>query len=125
LVSSGATTMMVNSTFQKLFADDSIGLDFSSLSPYELGGFADMLSNVWGEGLGEVIMKAPGGQLLLSDSGRVGAAWNSLMRHFVPISEGWESPESILDTVNQIAKIGSGWNNLTKAYVAYQTGMAM
>jgi hypothetical protein len=125
IVTSGVAAHFTNVALQTLMRDDT-GIDLSSLAPYNLGGFADILSAAWEDGgISTIISNSPAGQLLLKDTGRFGAAMNSLMRHFTPLEEGLDSPESIMDTVNQFAKISSGWNNITKGYIAYQTGMAL
>lgn len=125
IVTSGVAAHFTNVALQALMKDDT-GIDLSTLAPYNLGGFADILSAAWEEGgISTIISNSPAGQLLLKDTGRFGAAMGSLMRHFTPIEEGLDSPESIMDTVNQFAKISSGWNNITKGYIAYQTGMAL
>lgn len=120
---SGLVGTLMNATFRAI-ANDDTNIDVSSMAPYELGGFSDMLKAGYEGGLSELISNSPAGTLF-SGTGRVGAALNSLFRHFSPIAEGLETPETFLDTVNQIAKISSGWNNATKAWFALQTGIAL
>jgi hypothetical protein len=119
---SGLVGSITNRTLRAIF-NDNTNIDFSSLAPYELGGFADMIKAGFEGGISEIISNSPAGTLF-AGQGRVGAAFKSLFRHFSPIEEGLETPETMLDTVNQIAKISSGWNNATKSWMAATTGMA-
>lgn len=124
MVVSGMAAHILNDSLSYMLEDDT-AIDLSSLAPYNLGGFSDLFKAAWSDGWAGVIDKSPAGQLLFKDTGRLGAAIGSLTRHFVPIEEGLSSPETVLDTINQFAKISSGWNNITKAYVAYATGLAL
>lgn len=124
IITSGVAAFSINEMLRRALDDDT-DIDFSTLAPYNIGGFVELVSASMDEGIGTMLNNTPAGQLLFNDSGRVGAAFKSLFRHFSPIEEGLETPETLLDTVNQFAKISSGWNNITKAWFAANTGMAV
>lgn len=121
---SGYASYAINTALGKVFDDDT-NIDFSSLAPYNIGGFVELMSSAMGEGGATMLSSTPSGQMFFQGTGRLGAAFNSLFRHFNPIEEGINTPETLLDTVNQFAKISSGWNNATKSWFAYRTGMAV
>lgn len=124
IVVSGFVSYVINESLRRIFDDDT-DIDFSTMAPYNVGGFAEIMSAGMNDGFFEMLNNTPAGTLIFNGSGRVGAAFSSLFRHFSPISEGLETPETLLDTVNQFAKIGSGWNNATKSWFMLQTGMAV
>jgi len=120
----GVTSWGINNLLNAVFKDDP-AVSLESTAPYNIGSFIELMKSSITDGWGEMIFNTPSGQLLFKSEGRVGMAFRSLFRHFAPISEGMESPETILDTVNQFAKISSGWSNITKAWAQAQTGIAV
>jgi hypothetical protein len=118
----GAESLLLNKAFQTLLKDDSINIDWSSLAPYDMHGWAQILHGFYTGGIQKAIANSPAGQMFLSDGGRVQQALGSALRFFGMSEPIGETPDSYLHVINEVMKISSGWSNATKAYIALEAG---
>jgi len=77
-------------------------------------GWAKIFHGMIGEGMGQVVLNSPAGQLFLAEGGRFQNAVSQMTKFMSPWEPGTRTQEEALMVVNEIAKISSGWNNAMK-----------
>lgn len=112
----GLESALLNKTLTDI-TGERVSIDFSSLAPYDSTGWTKFFSAVWEEGSSTVITNSPAGQLFLKDGGRVQTAIKSMGRLFGIVEDMDETPETFLQTMNEVMKISSGWNSALKAKI--------
>lgn len=117
----GFESLLLNQTFKELLHDPKAGFDFSSLAPYDLGGWSKAFAAaVTGGGIPELLANSPIGGLT-KEGGRVREALASAARFFgLKEDINPEKPEEFLHVLNEVAKISSGYSNATKAWMALE-----
>lgn len=110
----GIQSTILNSYFSAVTGED-VAVDFSSLAPYSMDGFAKVFYGMFTGGLNQLIMNSPAGQLFLAEGGRVQSAIGQMARFFSPFQPIERTPEEAAAVINEVAKIASGWNNAMKA----------
>lgn len=114
-------------TLNKLLSEgleQDIDLDFKgSLSPFEFGGYAQMIKDLVSDGGFLAAMEnTPIGSLSLRDGNRVDNLVGSIGRWmgFIPDSE--LTPTRITDVLKDLGRMSSGFSNAEKALIALNTG---
>lgn len=135
LVTDGVESYLINETISKLDdTGDKSRIDFSSLRPYELDGWAKMYSAMLTDGTLGLIAASPTGQILAVDgtgkstrNGRIPTALLSMGRFFNVVDEiDPNNPqaftvEGFKGVINDVAKITSGWSAADKAMIMLET----
>lgn len=113
----GLQSIMLNHVLSEL-AGEAVNVDFSSLSPENLDGWAKIFHGMFGEGLSQVLMNSPAGQMFLNEGGRFQNAISTMARYFSPWEPGERTNEEAIMVANEVAKISSGWANAEKMRTA-------
>lgn len=112
----GFESAFLNYAFQQLTKDDEFLVDFSSLAPGGLEGFAKIGHAFMTGGPLAALSNSPAGQLLGSQ-GRTMDAIRTLGRFFNGFDDARETPDKFVDTLSAFANISSGFSNATQAYM--------
>ncbi len=118
----GLESMLYNEALRKYFKTDDINIDFSSLAPYDMQGWAQFFKAMMTEGAFGVITNSPAGALFMKDGSRVQTAIGSVGRFFGIVKDDYKDPQEALSVINDVLSISSGWNNAVKAHLALETG---
>jgi hypothetical protein len=113
LFTEGLESFILNNALSQLMGEET-NVDFSTFSPESLDGWAKIFHGMIGEGMGQVVMNSPAGQLFLAEGGRFQNAVSQMTKFMSPWEPGERTQEEALMVVNEIAKISSGWNNAMK-----------
>lgn len=130
MVTDGVMSYGLNQMISEL--DDSgekSRIDFTSLKPYDLDGWARMYTASMNGGGLDLLAASPVGQLMAVDgtgkatrNGRIPTALLSMGRFFNVFDEiDPNNPTSFGKMVNDIAKISSGWSAADKAMLMLET----
>lgn len=121
----GLEAAAFNSVLREYAKDASVGIDFSSLSPYGFDGFAAGIYASLTGGVNDAFMNSPAGTLFFKDGGKVRNALQSAMR-FMRISEpvGME-PDTFMHVMREAARISSGFSNAEKAAMMLEANKRM
>lgn len=119
VITYGLESMLLNHMFNELIDEpgENTNIDFSSLAPYEMTGWAKFFTALNEGGLHNLLVNSPAGQLFGKDGGRTTNAIKSLGRYFGIVEDDDEEPEEFLDVMNEVMKISSGWSNAVKAKI--------
>jgi hypothetical protein len=117
LFNEGLQSIMVNHTLSELSGTD-VNVDFSSLAPENLDGWAKIFHGMFSEGMSQVLMNSPAGQMFLAEGGRFQNAVAMMGRYFSPWEPGERTNEEAIMVANEVAKISSGWSNAEKMRTA-------
>ena len=118
----GLESMLYNAALKKYFQTDDINIDFSSLAPYDMQGWAQFFKSMMTEGAFGVISNSPAGALFLKDGSRIQTAIGSVGRFFGVVPDDYKDPQEAVSVINDVLSISSGWNNAVKAHLALETG---
>lgn len=119
----GLESMLFNSVLRNvIFKTDDINIDFSSLAPYDMQGWAQFFKAMMTEGAFGVITNSPAGALFMKEGSRVQTAIGSVGRFFGVVKDDYKDPQEALSVINDVLSISSGWNNAVKAHLALETG---
>ncbi len=118
----GLESMLYNEALRKYFKTDDINIDFSSLAPYDMQGWAQFFKAMMTEGAFGVITNSPAGALFMKEGSRVQTAIGSVGRFFGVVKDDYKDPQEALSVINDVLSISSGWNNAVKAHLALETG---
>ena len=113
----GLQSIMVNHMLSEL-SGEAVNVDFSSLSPENLDGWAKIFHGMFSEGMSQVLMNSPAGQMFLAEGGRFQNAVAMMGRYFSPWEPGERTNEEAIMVANEVAKISSGWANAEKMRTA-------
>ena len=113
----GLQSIMVNHSLSEL-SGESVNVDFSSLSPENLDGWAKIFHGMFSEGMNQVLLNSPAGQMFLAEGGRFQNAVAMMARYFSPWEPGERTNEEAIMVANEVAKISSGWANAEKMRTA-------
>lgn len=113
-VTEGLQSVLMNNALSELMGEE-VKVDFSALSAESLDGWAKMFHGMYSQGMSQVILNSPAGQMFLQDGGRFQNAVSQMARFFSPWTPGERTNEEAAMVVNELAKISSGWSNLEKA----------
>jgi hypothetical protein len=113
LFTEGLESFILNNALSQLMGEET-DVDFSTFSPESLDGWAKIFHGMIGEGMGQVVMNSPAGQLFLAEGGRFQNAVSQMAKFMSPWEPGERTQEEAVMVVNEIAKISSGWNNAMK-----------
>lgn len=119
----GFETQILNAAASNLVGKD-VHIDFTSLSPSQIDGFAKLATSFWTGGYEEILTKNPVWALTGKEGSKMREAFTKLAKYagFLDVSEGHD-PETITSVLQSIASFSSGWDNLTKAHMIKQLGM--
>jgi len=115
----GAEGLILNRALSELLEEE-VGIDFSSLAPYDMEGWGKMFRAMMTTGASGMIANSPAGQLFLADGGRIQSAVKQMLRFFSPWTPGERTPQEAAAVANEIAKISSGWSNAMKTRQALE-----
>lgn len=118
----GLESLLYNEALRKYFKTDDINIDFSSLAPYDMQGWAQFFKAMMTEGAFGVITNSPAGALFMKEGSRVQTAIGSVGRFFGVVKDDYKDPQEALSVINDVLSISSGWNNAVKAHLALETG---
>jgi hypothetical protein len=121
-VVSGLVSVGYNGALSAITGKDT-KIDFSSLSPYGIDGFAHLAHAVVSGGTLEFIQNSPAFTMYLKSGSRVQEAFGRMFRYlgFIDTQSGLE-PETAMSVLNGVAEISSGWTNAQKAKLIYEMG---
>jgi hypothetical protein len=104
-------------------AGEDIKIDFSSLSPYGMDGFAHLAHAVVAGNMLEFAQNSPAFSFYMKDSSRVQEALGRMFRAFgfIDTKHGLE-PETAESVIEGIAEISSGWNAWQKGELIRKMG---
>lgn len=120
----GLESMLMNNLFTSMLGEDT-EIDFSSLAPYEMTGWANLFHAIYSEGLEQTVWNSPAGQLFLKDGSRVQNAAAAMGRYFGVIDDYQDEPQTATAMFSEVMKISSGWNNVVKANLALEMKKTM
>jgi spore maturation protein SpmB len=118
----GIESMLGNEFMRWAFKDDSINVDFSSLAPYDMQGWASFFKAMFTDGVSGAITNSATGSLLLKDGSRMQTAIQSVGRFFGVVKDDYKDHQEALSVINDVLSISSGWSNAVKAHIALETG---
>lgn len=106
-----------------VIAGKDIKVDFSSLSPYGIDGFAHLVHAVTSGGMLEFIQNSPAFTMYIKSGSRVQESFGRMFRYlgFIDTQEGLD-PETATSVLKGVAEISSGWTNAQKAKIIYEMG---
>lgn len=110
----GAESWAINTALSEVLGED-IGIDLSSLAPYDMTGWKKFAMAMYEGGLHDLLLNSPAGQLFFKDGSRFDNAISSLGRFMGLVEDDDETPETFLSVMHETAKISSGYNNAYKA----------
>lgn len=110
----GFESMGLNNFFSYI-TDSDVKLDFSSLAPYDMTGWAKVVSTFWADGTQAALINTPTGQLYFGNNPRITNAFKKLAQFFGWVEDPDLSPEDEVEVIKEFAKISSGMNNAFKA----------
>lgn len=108
------------------FTGEKVDVDFSSLAPYDMNGWRDIMKAVMFDGgLSALIDRSPAGRVFgLGADSRTGMALKMSAGYFKDMmDEKSIDPIAFSDVLDSLGKMSSGWNNFQKARAMYMTGM--
>ena len=117
----GLESLIFNESLRQMYKDNSINIDFSSLSPVDYHGWAQFFHTLKTSPL-DTIVNSPAGSLFLKDGGRIQTAIGSLGRFFGIVKDEYKDPQEAISVLNDVMSISSGWSNAVKAHLALETG---
>jgi hypothetical protein len=108
------------------YSGEDVNVDFSSLSPFGLDGFAHMFHALIEGGFTEMLKESPAAGVLLKEDSRVQTAIRTGMRYLGVYDpyEGHEKP-TLIQVAKDIAEISGGWSNYSKAKAMMELGKAV
>ena len=121
MVVNGLESTMLNTVIQELSGDDDLKMDWSSLAPADMTGFAKTVFTLLTEGPIKAIAASPAAQLFGSE-GRVRDALTTSARFFNGFDDQYETPASLADVAVKWASISSGFSAATNAYFMIEMG---
>lgn len=110
----GLESAALNNFFSTITGED-VKMDYSSLAPYDMTGWAKIISTYWSEGLGQTLLNTPTGQLYFGNNPRITNAFKKLGQFFGWVEDPDLSPEDEVEVIKEFAKITSGMSNAFKA----------
>lgn len=121
----GTYTTLLNKVFSAASNKD-VNIDTSSLSPYDMEGWADMAEALMSGGVMEMLANSPAASLYFKEGSKVQQAFGRLFRAtgFIDKYEG-QAPEDIVSVAKGFAEISSGWSSMAKAKAIVRTGMIL
>jgi hypothetical protein len=104
-------------------AGEKINVNFESLSPWGMDGFAKFFHSVVSGNFMEAFQNSPAFSLYFKDGGKLPEALQRGMKYlgFIDQTKGIE-PETATDVMKGVAEIASGWNHAVKAKIILETG---
>lgn len=122
IIVNGLEATILNRVFQELTGDETLKMDWSSLSPADMTGFGKMFGTLLTDGPWKAFVTSPAAQLF-GDEGRVRDAFITAGRFFAGISDDqYETPASIADVAVKFGQIYSGFSAATQAYFMLEMG---
>mgnify|MGYP003640860444 CR=1 FL=1 len=119
-VAFGLRAYMLNSLTSNITGVDT-KIDYSSLSPLDMYGFYDVLTELWTSDIGEAIASTPAASLMIGHNPKITDAYRGAMRFFHLRDDGVEAPEDFAEVMEGVAAISSGYSNYMKFNMAQET----
>lgn len=121
-VVNGLVSISYNGIMSKT-AGEEIGVNFESLSPWGMDGFAKFFHSIVTGNFMESFQNSPAFSLYFKEGGKLPEALQRGMKYlgFIDQTKGIE-PETAADVMKGVAEIASGWNHATKAKIILETG---
>ncbi len=114
VVTEGIQSFMLNTAMSEMMGEK-VGVDFSPLSAESLDGWAKIFHGMFSQGMSQVMLNSPAGQMFLQEGGRFQNAVSQMSKFFSPWTPGERTTEEAIMLASEIAKISSGWSNAMKA----------
>ena len=123
LLVDGVQSFLVNDALSKVFKTR-IGIDMSSLAPYDFGGWSDIVRGfLLDGGVSSLVANAPAGNVFgLGAENRLGNALRVTASFFKDINSEEITKVNVKDLADAWAKMTSGYNNFQEARIMYQLG---
>lgn len=118
----GLESVIMNRVFSSL-AGREVNIDFSSLSPYGIEGWANLFTGMLSGGIAEIMNNSPSATIFWKEGSRMREAIGRLAR-YTGVLDPYEghSPEDITSVLMGVLEISSGWSNAMKAQLILNTG---
>lgn len=113
VVTEGIQSVLLNNAMSELMGEK-VGVDFSALSAESLDGWAKIFHGMFSQGMSQVLLNSPAGQMFLQDGGRFPNAVSQVAKFFSPWGPTEMTTENALMVANEVAKISSGWSSAMK-----------
>ena len=122
-VAEGLQSFLINKTLSKLYGED-VGVDFSSLAPYDMSGWSKIINGLMLEGgASSLIANAPAGNVLgLGAESRLGFALKTTAMFFKDLNSEDLTAVNARDVADSWARLSSGYSNFQEARIMYQLG---
>lgn len=121
LITTGLENHGLNEALRWTLKDESINIDFTSLSPFGLDGWAKMIAAAYEGGPIKMLAESPAGQIWNPNSGRIPQAVKSTLRYFNVMDPVGQSPDDFAVMVQDVLKISGGFSNAQKAAMMLET----
>lgn len=104
-------------------SDGRVDVDFSSLSPFGMEGFAKLIHSAVEGGMTEAMQNSPAFSLYLKEGGKIQEALGRSFRYLgvLPTAEGMH-PEEAADVTKAWLEVSSGISHAMKAKIILETG---
>ncbi|AXH71953.1 MAG: putative tail sheath [Podoviridae sp. ctbj_2] len=125
LLTDGLQSLLLNYVMTG-FSGMKTEVDFSSLAPYDMNGWRDIMKAVMFDGgMKALIDRAPAARVFgLGPDSRTGMAFKMSAGYFRDMmDEQAIDPVVFTDVLDSLGRMSSGWNNFQKARAMYMTGM--
>jgi len=124
IVTDGLQSFVLNQFWSDMLGE-TVQIDYSSLAPYSMDGWAKFFKAMFSGGIEQMLINSPSGQMFFADGGRIQSAISQTAKFFSPWTPGTRTNEEAIAVVNEIAKIASGWNNAMKSRQVLEQGRLM
>ena len=118
----GVESASINYILSDIAGKD-VNIDFSSLAPYNLDGWAKMADAALSGGMQDMLAASPAANIFFKDGSKVQDAIGRMLR-YTGVYDPYEghTPEDVYSVMSGVAEISSGWSNYLKAKTIYETG---
>ena len=114
-ITEGLESLMFNWSLQQITGKD-IDIDISSVAPYDLGGWSEMVAAMLTGGPEKMLLESPAGQMFFNEHARIPQAVGAISRFFGFTEPIGQTPDDLAYVMTEVAKISSGFTNAQKAY---------
>ena len=123
IVEEGAMGFTINQTLSQAYGQK-VGIDLSSMAPYDLTGFGDIMVGMAGDkGWSNMLAETPAGRVLgLGENSRLGFAIQTTSRFFSDLKGNELEKVQIGDVADSWLRLSSGWTNAQEAIIMHQLG---
>lgn len=121
-VQRGLEEIVLNKAITTIYGEDT-EIDFSTLAPTDISGFANLFYEMWTQSPGTTVANSPAGQLFFGGNPRVTNLINDAMSYFgLGPKVDVENEVDFDNVMRSAARVASGTSNALKAYLALESG---